>query len=333
MAPALALMLILTTSAVALAGGTVTIGYQTFPAPYEVGIENNSIQYECGWTISFRRFNSGAEIFAAMAGGSIDIGDAGSSPIAAAASNGLDLRLFYISSVSGEDEALVVREGTGIESAADLGGRRLAAAPVSTDHYQLLAVLAQEGIPESAVHLFTIPQAEIVAGWKRGYIDAAFVWDPALTELTRTGKVLLTSRQVAARGAPTFNAFVSTAKFADKNPDFLKAFVRAVDRFSASFKHHPEEWGPQSDYARSLARLQGGTAAQQVERLRGFNAVDLADQAGPWLGGGEASGAARVLKSTSEFLVRQHKIGSALPSYGKFVVKDSVAAAVQGAEK
>ena len=49
---------------------------------------------------------------------------------------GSDVKAFYLASISGIDEALIVRNGSGINSLADLKGKKLAAAPVSTDHYR-----------------------------------------------------------------------------------------------------------------------------------------------------------------------------------------------------
>src|SRR5262245_56469591 len=190
----------------------VVIAYQTGASPYLLGIANGDIAKKTGWDIEFRRFNSGAEIFAAIASGDVQIGDVGSSPFAAAVSQGLDVKAFYISLFSRDGEALVVRPD--IASAADLRGKKLAAAPVSTDHYQLLAVLKQEGITEKESQVIAISQPEIVAAWKRGDIDGAFVWDPALSELKKEGKVLLTAGDVADRGAPTFSALVATGRFA-----------------------------------------------------------------------------------------------------------------------
>jgi taurine transport system substrate-binding protein len=177
---------------------TVVIAYQTGSVPYFAGIASGEIARKTGWDIKFRRFNSGADIFAAIASGDVQIGDVGSSPLAAAVSRGVGVKAFFISFISGEGEALVVRPN--INTPADLKGKKLAAAPVSTDHYQLLAVLKQEGISEKETQVIAIAQPEIVAAWKRGDIDGAFVWDPALTELKKDGKVLLTSGEVAKRG-------------------------------------------------------------------------------------------------------------------------------------
>ena len=64
----------------------VVIAYQTGANPYNLGIANGDIAKKTGWDIEFRRFNSGADIFAAIASGDVQIGDVGSSPFAAAVS-------------------------------------------------------------------------------------------------------------------------------------------------------------------------------------------------------------------------------------------------------
>jgi taurine transport system substrate-binding protein len=301
----------------------VVVGYQTDALPSSVAIANGEFANATGYEIDFRRFNSGAEIFAAIASGDVQVGYVGSSPFAAATSRGLDVKAFYLASISGTDEALVVRNGSGIERPADLKGKRLAAAPVSTDHYQLLSVLKQEGIAEKDVQVFAIPQPEIVAGWNRGDIDAAFVWDPALTEIKKTGKVLLTSKQVADRGAPTFSAWVATAAFAKSNPKFLSTFAAVIDKYSTSFAKDKAAWGPDSDNAKALARLLGGTPQDQASALTNLSLLSISQQASDaWLGGGEKSGAAKILKDTAEFLKEQMKITQVLPSYAAFVTAE-----------
>src|SRR4029078_11095166 len=102
------------------------------------------------------------------------------------------------------------RTGSGSGSLKDLKGKKLAAAPVSTDHFMLLSTLKQEGIKPDEAKVLAIPQPEIVAGWTRGDIDARFVWDPALGKLLENGKVILTAKQAAERGAVTFGALVAT---------------------------------------------------------------------------------------------------------------------------
>ncbi len=67
-------------------GKKVVIGYQTDALPSSVAIANGDFAKTTGYDIDFRRFNSGAEIFAAIASGDVQVGYVGSSPFAAAVS-------------------------------------------------------------------------------------------------------------------------------------------------------------------------------------------------------------------------------------------------------
>lgn len=310
---------------------SVVVGYQTDALPSSVAIANGEFDKATGIKIDFRRFNSGAEIFAAIASGDVQVGYVGSSPFAAATSRGLDVKAFYLASISGVDEALVVRNGSNINTLADLKGKKLAAAPVSTDHYQLLALIKSLGLNEKDVQVFAIPQPEIVAGYNRGDLDGGFVWDPALTELKKNGKVLVTSKDVAEKGAPTFSAWVATSAFAKDHPDFLKAFAGVVAKYQTSFADDKAAWGPESENAKLLAGLLGGTPVDQANGLKNLNLLPLKVQASDaWLGGGEKSGLAEILKNTAVFLKEQKKISDVLPSYAAFVTPDVVIAAEKG---
>ncbi|MCS4241244.1 taurine transport system substrate-binding protein [Rhizobium sp. BIGb0125] len=302
----------------------VVVAYQTDALPSSVAIANGEFK-QPGYEIDFRKFNSGAEIFAAIASGDVQIGYVGSSPFASATSRGLDVKAFYLSSISGTDEALVVSNASKISSLDDLKGKKLAAAPVSTDHYQLLALIKSLGLSEKDVQVLAIPQPEIVAAYTRGDIDGGFVWDPALTELKKNGKVLITSKEVAEKGAPTFSAWVATGEFAKDNPDFLKTFSGVINKYYGSFLTDKAAWGPDSDNAKTLAKFLGGTAEQQASALTNLNLLTPEKQASAdWLGGGEKSGAANILKETSEFLKSQGKISEVLPSYAAFVTPDAL---------
>lgn len=320
-------LLALSSTVVHAADRQVVVGYQTDALPSSVGIARGDYDKATGFKIDFRKFNSGADILAAIASGDVQVGYVGSSPLAAAASRGLDVKAFYLASISGTDEALVVRKGSGIQTVADLKGKRLAAAPVSTDHYQLLALLKSQGLTERDVQVFAIPQPEIVAAYNRGDLDGAFVWDPALTELKKNGTVLVTSKDVAARGAPTFSAWVATGAFAKENPAFLKAFASVLNRHSESFVTDKAAWGPDSENARTLAKFLGGTPADQSAALKNLSLVPVSTQATKeWLGGGDQSGVARILADTAQFLKAQKKISEVLPAYGAFVTPEAVIA-------
>ncbi|HVO02931.1 MAG TPA: taurine ABC transporter substrate-binding protein [Candidatus Cybelea sp.] len=308
---------------------TITIAYQTGFSPFVRAVASGEIEKIPGWHVEFRQFNSGAEIFAAIAAGDVQIGDVGSSPFAASVSKGIDVKAVYISGAAGEDEALVARNGSGINSLADLKGKRVAAAPVSTDHFMLLSTLKQEGIGPNDATVLAIPQPEIVAGWQRGDIDAAFVWDPALGALLKNGKELLTAKQAAARGAVTFGALVATGDLVKSHADFVQQFVKIVDKYYRDLETHPENWAADSDNVKVLSKFTGAKPQDIADRLKVSVYVSAADQASPqWLGGGESSTLAKVLKDTAQFLKEQQKINQVLDSYAAFIDPRFVQAAL-----
>src|SRR5690242_2635385 len=307
-------------SAAAHADQSLTIAYQTGFSPFVRAVASGEIEKIPGWKVEFRQFNSGAEIFAAIAAGDVQIGDVGSSPFAASVSKGIDVKAVYISGAAGEDEALVARNGSGINSLADLKGKRVAAAPVSTDHFMLLSTLKQEGIGPNDATVLAIPQPEIVAGWQRGDIDAAFVWDPALGKLLENGKRLLTAKQAAERGAVTFGALVATGDLIKDHSDFVQKFVKIVDNYYKDVETHPEHWTADSDNVKALAKFTGAKPEDIADRLKVSVYVPAAAQASPqWLGGGEASTLAKVLRQTAGFLKSQQKINQVLDSYAAFI--------------
>ena len=63
-------------------------------------------------------------MIAAIASGSLDIGYVGSSPLAAAASRELPIETIFIVGLIGEAEALVARNGAGIEKSPTSPARR-----------------------------------------------------------------------------------------------------------------------------------------------------------------------------------------------------------------
>ena len=87
---------------------------------------------EAGYTIDWRQFSSGGDISTALASGNVAVGVLGSTGTTAAVTRGVDLQLFWILDDIGRSEALVARQGSGIESPADLKGKRVGVPFVST---------------------------------------------------------------------------------------------------------------------------------------------------------------------------------------------------------
>lgn len=290
---------------------TVTIGVQSMFAPWKDAIAQKQFEKATGWDIKWRNFDSGGDVMMAMASGDVQIGVAGSSPIAAAVSRGVDAQLFWILDNIADAEALVVRNGSGIVAPQDLAGKTLAVPFVSTTHFHALFALEQFGLT-GKVKVINLQPSDIPAAWERGDIDAAFIWDPALGRLKQSGHVLLTSGQLTDWGKATFDGLVVDKQFAAANGPGMQAFTQVLQDSTANYVAAPKTWTAESPQVINVAK-QSGAKPEEVPPVLALYQFPLArDQAGPaWLGGG----AAKALAATAEFLKAQKKIPALLPDY------------------
>ena len=290
---------------------TVTIGVQSMFAPWKDAIAKQQFEKATGWDIQWRNFDSGGDVMMAMASGDVQIGVAGSSPIAAAVSRGVDAQLFWILDNIADAEALVVRNGSGIVAPQDLAGKTLAVPFVSTTHFHALFALEQFGLT-GKVKVINLQPSDIPAAWERGDIDAAFIWDPALGRLKQSGHVLLTSGQLTDWGKATFDGLVVDKQFAAASGPGMQAFTQVLQDSTAGYVAAPNTWTAESAQVINVAK-QSGAKPEEVPPVLALYQFPLArEQAGPaWLGGG----AAKALAATAEFLKAQKKIPALLPDY------------------
>lgn len=292
---------------------TLNIGYQPIVEPSRVPQADGTYEKVTGAKINWQKFDGGADVIAAIASGSLDIGYVGSSPLAAAASRGLPIETIALVGLISEAEALAVRD---ISKPEDLAGKKIATPFVSTAHYSLLTALKHWNIDPKSVEILNLRPPEIAAAWSRGDIDGAYVWDPVLAELKKSGTVLATSADVADWGGPTFDAWIVSKKFAEAHPDIVAAFVRVTGDATAAYRANPEDWGPTSPEAEKIARLTGAKQDEVPALLKGYIFPTLEEQAKPDLLGG---GTIKAVAETSAFLKEQGKIPAVLDDYAPYV--------------
>jgi taurine transport system substrate-binding protein len=292
---------------------TINIGYQPIVEPAIVPQADGTYEKVTGAKINWQKFDGGADVIAALASGSIDIGYVGSSPLAAAASRELPFETIYVAGLISEAEALAVR---GIDKPEDLAGKKIATPFVSTAHYSLLTALKHWKIDPKSVQVLNLRPPEIAAAWERGDIDGAYVWDPVLTQLKKNGTVLADSADVAKWGGPTFDAWIVSKKFAEQHPDVVTAFVKVTGDATAAYRANPDAWSASSPEAEKIARLTGAKVEEVPTLLKGYYYPTLDEQASKDLLGG---GAVDAVAKTSAFLFEQGKVPAVLSDYSGYV--------------
>ncbi|BBM89499.1 taurine-binding periplasmic protein [Spirochaetota bacterium] len=308
----------------------VAIGYQGLVNPWKHAINKKTIEKATGYDIAWQRFDSGSSVISAMASGDLQLGVSGSSGIASAMSRGLPVELFWVLEDIADAEALVVRKGAGIITPQDLKGKTIGVPFAATTHFHLLFALEQFKIPEKSVKILNMQPNAIASAWSSGTIDAAFVWDPALGKIKKSGDVLITSGLLNSWGKATFDGVMVNAQWGKQNKDFMVKLVKIIDEIDSSYKKDPSAWSPRSPMVASIVKLSGADAKSVPATLALYKFLSLKEQASPaWLGGGKNSGAARALKFTSEFLKSQKKLPTVQKDYSKFVNPQYVQAALK----
>lgn len=280
---------------------TVTIAYQPIP-------NGDLVVRDHGWlescmpnaSVSWEKFNSGGEVVQAFGSGSVDLGLVGSSPATKTVSPPVsaDIKVIWIHDVIGEAESLVVQEGTA-KTLADLKGKKVAVPFASTAHYSLLAALKREGMSPSDIDLINLSPDAMLAAWERKEIDAAWVWAPTLPLLTETGEIILSAKDTAEAGAPTFDLAAATTEFVEANPEFMEVWTAVQNEAVTMIKENPEE------AAAAIAVQLGITPEEVMDQLGGYTYLDASQQAGEDYFGGTL---AQDMINTADFLVTQREI-------------------------
>ena len=288
----------------------VVIAYQTGIDPTKVAQAKGEYEKFSGRDIQWKKFDTGADVINALASGDVDIGNIGSSPVAAAASRDLPIEVFFVAAKLGSSEALVVNNKIGIQSPTDLKGKTIAVPFVSTAHYSLLSALKHWNIDESEVKIINLRPPEISAAWERGDIDAAYVWEPALSKLLASGKSLANSKQVADWGAPTYDVWVVRKDFAAKNPDFLKSFVQTSLNTINEYQQDPEKFQNNTEYLAQISKLTGSNVKDIPLLLSGNIYLNQKQQQQLFAGQ-----FAKNILDTAKFLKSQGKVDKVKQSY------------------
>lgn len=281
---------------------TARIAWQAVPNG-DVVVKDQGILEAClpNADIRWIQAPSGGDVLKYYGAGDVDLGLMGSAPAARAASapliDDIDIDVVWIHDVIGDAESLVAKDATDI---ADLKGKTIAVPFSSTAHYSLLQALGEAGLdPASDVKVINLEPEAMPGAWQ-GEIDAAWIWEPAQTQLIDAGGTrILSSADTAEEGFPTFDVGTVDNAFAEANPEFLDVWIKAQDYAVSLIKDDP------AAAAESIAAVLGVTPEQASTQIGGLEFVSAADQAGPdYLGGQFATD----LFSTATFLLEQGEI-------------------------
>lgn len=180
------------------------------------------------WTPSGREF---AEAFAARA---VVMGTSGEQPAINLAHRGLPVRVFAQLCEMSDSLGAVAKKD--IQKPEDLYGRKVAFFPGTTSELLFQGFVRRYKLDAAKLQQFHMDPPESVAAFVRGDVDAIFAWEPNVSRAVKGGGKVLASgsrsyvpgQEGPHRMAPGHGVFSINAEFAQKNPQTVRAVLRAL---------------------------------------------------------------------------------------------------------
>ncbi|MCK8783578.1 aliphatic sulfonate ABC transporter substrate-binding protein [Roseomonas sp. NAR14] len=172
-----------------------------------------------GIAVRWNEFSFGPPLLEALNVGSIDFGYTGDAPpIFAQAARA---NLLYVGAIPsrGDNQAILVPEGSTVQSVAELKGKRLAYARGSSAHSMAVAAVQQAGLQWRDIVPAELAPADAAAAFQRGSVDAWSIWDPyyAIAEAGRGVRVLRSGKEIERQNS----FFLGNRTFTEKNPRLI----------------------------------------------------------------------------------------------------------------
>jgi NitT/TauT family transport system substrate-binding protein len=199
--------------------------------------QKNNLFRKRGINADIVSMGSGAAIFAAVLGGSADVGSGSLFPVYAAYSRGVPLRIIAPASLylsSHADAFLLVKKDSPIQSARDLNGKIIGGDATNDVSVTSTRVwMDQRGGDGKTLRSVELKQPEQLGALDAGRIDAVVLKPPYLTTAMDSGKFRKIGTPLDAI-APRFllSCWVATADYIAKNKDTVDAFVAGLTEAS-----------------------------------------------------------------------------------------------------
>jgi NitT/TauT family transport system substrate-binding protein len=201
----------------------VRIGYSAWPGwfPWKVSEEkglfrNAAVPVQLVW------FDGYLDSINALNAGQLDCNSQTLNDTISSIAGGADLQVVLVNDISTGNDQIIAAPG--INSVADLKGKRVAAEQGTVDHYLLLLGLRKAGLSERDIRFIPLETGAAAAAFVAGQVDAVGVFAPFTTQaLKRPGSTtLFSSREFP--GAIS-DHLVCQRDFVARNPDRIQAIV------------------------------------------------------------------------------------------------------------
>ena len=231
-----------TSSAVAsdsVNAGVARLGFSAWPGwfPWQIAYDQKIFDAK-QVAVELKWFDGYLESINTLSAEQIDANTQTLNDTLSAVSGGADQVVVLVNDNSTGNDKVIVREG--INSIADLKGKKVAAEEGAVDHFLLLLGLRKAGLTQKDIQFVPLETGKAASAFVGGQVDAVAVFAPFTTQaLKLAGSKELFSSKDFPGAIP--DHLVVTHKFADEHPERVQAMVDAWFATLDYMKKNPEK--------------------------------------------------------------------------------------------
>ncbi len=278
-------------------GATIaSLGFSAWPGwiPWQVAQEQNIFETNKA-SVDLKWFDGYLESISTLAAQQITANSQTLNDTVSSVSGGADQVVVLVNDNSTGNDKIIVREG--INSIADLKGKKIAAEEGTVDHFLLLLGLEKEGITPQDIQFVPLETGKAAAAFVGGQVDAVGVFAPFTTQaLKRPGSKELFSSKDFPGAIP--DHLVVTRKLINEHPEQVQALV--------------DSWFATLDYIEAnsenaiaiMAKRAGVSTAEYKEYAQGTHIFSIEENLKAFLPGKDRTSLAFAAQEMSEFLTK-----------------------------
>jgi NitT/TauT family transport system substrate-binding protein len=203
----------------------ITVGFSAWPGwlPWQVAIESKLLNAQQS-KATFQWFDNYLDSLKALQEGKIQANSQTLNDTIAAIANGADQVVVLVNDNSTGNDKIIARAG--INTVADLKGKKIAVESGTVDHFLLMLGLKKAGLGAEDVTLVPLETSQAAAAFAAGQVDATAVFAPFTTEaFKRSGsKELFSSKNYPGMIA---DHLVVSRSLIKAHPEQVQALVNA----------------------------------------------------------------------------------------------------------
>lgn len=205
------------------AGAIVRMGFSAWPGwiPWQVAQDQKLFEAK-KVNVDLKWFDGYLESINALNAGQLDANTHTLNDAVSSVAAGSDQVIVLVNDNSTGNDKIIVREG--INSIADLKGKKVAAEEGTVDHFLLLLGMEKEGLTQKDIQFQPLETGKAAAAFVAGQVDAVGVFAPFTTQaLKRPGSKELFSSKDFPGAIP--DHLVVSRKMVDERPQEVQSMV------------------------------------------------------------------------------------------------------------